>query len=277
MSKNKFYLGGRTALVTGAAGLLGYSHCEALLEMDARVVLTDINIDSLNESYEQLLSIFKKENILKLEMDITNSNSIEEAVSNLAENNIFIDILINNASIDPKVDSKKGLLNTSRLENFSLEEWNKQINVGLTGAFLCSKIIGQTMVNNKLKGVILNIASDLSIIAPDQRLYKVDDLDETQQPVKPVTYSVIKSGIIGLTKYLSTYWASNSIRCNALSPGGVYNNQPDSFVKKVSELIPLGRMASKDEYKSAIQFLCSDASSYMNGHNLVMDGGRIVW
>ena len=125
--------------------------------------------------------------------------------------------------------------------------------------------------------VILNIDSDLSVFAPDQRLYRKDGLLNGEQPVKPVTYSVIKTGLIGLTRYLATYWAEYGVRANALSPGGVYCNQNDEFVKRLSSLIPLGRMAHPDEYRSAIQFLCSDASAYLNGQNIVMDGGRSVW
>jgi NAD(P)-dependent dehydrogenase (short-subunit alcohol dehydrogenase family) len=127
------------------------------------------------------------------------------------------------------------------------------------------------------KGVILNIASDLGVIAPDQRIYRQDNVDAALQNVKPVTYSVIKHGIIGLTKYLATYWAEDGVRCNAFAPGGVYNNHPEGFLKKLTNLIPLGRMADIDEYKSAILFLCSDASSYMTGSVLNMDGGRTAW
>ena len=126
-------------------------------------------------------------------------------------------------------------------------------------------------------GVILNIASDLSVFSPDQRLYRQEGLPDALQPVKPITYSVIKTGMIGLTRYLATYWATKGVRCNALSPGGVTNGQGLEFVQRLSALIPLGRMAEKDEYRSAVQFLCSDASSYMNGQNIVMDGGRSVW
>ena len=126
-------------------------------------------------------------------------------------------------------------------------------------------------------GVILNIASDLSVISPDQRIYRQSGLPEDEQPVKPVTYSVIKSGLVGLTRYLATYWANRGVRANALSPGGVQTNQSDEFVQRLTNLIPLGRMAKKAEYRSAVQFLCSNASAYLNGQNIVMDGGRSIW
>ena len=133
------------------------------------------------------------------------------------------------------------------------------------------------MAHDRSGGVILNIASDLSVFSPDQRLYRKLNLTDNRQPVKPVTYSVIKTGLIGLTRYLSTYWADKGVRSNALSPGGVYTGQPEEFVQRLTSLIPAGRMANSDEYRSAIQFLCSDASLYLNGQNIVMDGGRSVW
>ena len=209
-------------------------------------------------------------------MDVTQIDSIRTVKNDLIDKEIDINILINNAAIDPKVKEEKSLEN-SRLENFSLDDWNLQISVGLTGAFLCSQVFGSHMAEQGAGGVIVNIASDLSLISPDQRLYENKLLMGNEQPVKPVTYSVIKSGLIGLTKYLATYWRENNIRCNALSPGGIYNGQPKEFVDKISKLIPLGRMAKREEYRSAMKFLCSEGSSYMNGHNLVIDGGRSVW
>ena len=157
------------------------------------------------------------------------------------------------------------------------DRWNLELNVGLAGAFLCSQIFGSKMAEDHKGGVILNIASDLSVISPDQRLYKQDGVAENMQKVKPVTYSVIKTGLIGLTRYLATYWANSDIRCNSLSPGGVFNDQDDQFIKRITELIPLNRMANSDEYRGTIQYLCSDASSYMNGQNIVVDGGRSIW
>lgn len=164
----------------------------------------------------------------------------------------------------------------SRLEHFPWEQWQLDLNVGLGGAFNCAKVFGAQMARQG-RGVIVNIASDLGVIAPDQRLYRVPGREAEQQPVKPVTYSVVKHGLIGLTKYLATYWCEQGVRCNALSPGGVYAGQNDVFVSKLKQLIPLGRMAEADEYRGAIAFLCSDASSYMNGANLVVDGGRSAW
>ena len=167
------------------------------------------------------------------------------------------------------------MLKSSRLESFSIHDWDYQLKVGLTGAMLCAKVFGPRMAARG-QGVILNIASDLSIIAPNQKLYQKAGLLPDQQPVKPVTYSVIKHGLIGLTKYLATYWPNQGVRCNALSPVGIYNGQSEDFVEKIKDLIPLERMAEKNEYRSAVQFLCSDASAYMNGQNIVMDGGRSV-
>lgn len=271
----KFDLTGKTALITGAAGLLGQQHAGALLDSGAAVVLTDISLEALKVAHEALSTTSTDSRILSKVMDVSRHESIVGVAMELLDRRV--DILVNNAAIDPKVSSDSGIQESSRLENFSREQWDRQLAVGLTGAFLCSQIFGSAMARDAKGGVILNIASDLSVFSPDQRLYRKDGLAEDMQPVKPVTYSVIKAGIIGLTRYLATYWADKNVRCNALSPGGVFNGQGEEFVHRLSSLIPLGRMASKDEYSSAIQFLCSDASSYMNGQNVVMDGGRSVW
>ena len=277
MRYENFSLIGKTALITGGAGLLGVQHAAAIYEAGGSVVITDLNIFDLELIQKKISNISKQGKIHIYKMDVTNKQDIRMVQNNLISKNIHVDILINNAAINPKVNANDTTGETSRLEDFDLNQWNLEMNVGLTGAFLCSQVFGQAMANKNSGGVILNIASDLSVISPDQRLYKKDGINSNLQPVKPVTYSVIKSGLIGLTKYLATYWCDHGIRCNALSPGGVYVDQGIEFTSKVEKLIPLGRMAKVDEYKSTIQYLCSDASSYMNGQNVVVDGGRSIW
>lgn len=275
---SKFNLTGCNALITGGAGILGKQHAIALLDAGCRVILTDINTSNLQIISDSLRSDYGDSLVHNYLMDVTVEDSVSSLAEKLSSNSIQIDILVNNAALDPKVLSHgDGLLSSDRLEVFQLEDWNLQISVGLTGAFICSKIFGSLMASRGTGGVILNIASDLSVIAPDQRIYQQAGLSPDAQPVKPVTYSVIKTGLIGLTRYLATYWATQGVRCNSLSPGGVYSSQSDEFVSRVSELIPFGRMASIDEYHGAIQFLCSDASSYMTGQNVVVDGGRSIW
>lgn len=272
----KFDLSNSWALVTGAAGLLGLEHSRALLEAGANVVLQDIDPGKLERAKTILEAEYPPNTIRISSSDVTSESSMRSALKELESEGISISILINNAGINPKYAqvSTSGL--NSRVEHFDLDDWENQIRVGLTGAFICSKVFGSGMAKSG-GGVIVNIASDLSVIAPDQRLYEKVGIRSNEQPVKPVTYSVIKSGLIGLTKYLATYWHNSGVRVNALSPGGVYEGQEDEFVTKLSALIPLGRMANSDEYRSVIQFLCSEASSYMTGQNIVVDGGRSVW
>lgn len=277
MAFNKFDLSEKTALITGAGGLLGVEHAAALLDSGCEVVLTDISESQLSQAHAVLKKEFPGGLIKAHQMDVSDLKSIEIVASLLEGQNTSVEILINNAAIDPKVTDKKSIIEASRLENFSREQWDLEISVGLTGAFLCSQTFGALMAQNGKGGVILNIASDLSVFAPDQRLYRTEGLIEERQAVKPITYSVIKAGLVGLTRYLATYWPDKGIRSNALSPGGVLSGQSDEFVLRLSQLIPMGRMANKDEYRAAVQFLCSDASAYMNGQNIVMDGGRSVW
>ena len=277
MRTSTFDLTNTVVLVTGAAGLLGKEHCIALLQAGGTVVMTDVNQERLSTVSQSFAQWFPQEQIITRVMDVTDESQVAEIAADLLSVGKPVDVLVNNAAIDPKVMEKTTIQQDSRLENFSLERWNMEFNVGLTGAFICSKVFGTQMANRKYAGNIVNIASDLGVIAPDQRLYSVEGLGSDEQPVKPVTYSVIKFGLIGLTKYLATYWAANGIRCNALSPSGVFDGQSDEFVSRIENLIPLKRMATPKEYHGALQFLCSKASKYMNGHNLIVDGGRSVW
>jgi NAD(P)-dependent dehydrogenase (short-subunit alcohol dehydrogenase family) len=273
----RYDLTGRTALVTGAGGLLGRQHTAALVDAGARVVVTDIGPSQCEAAIAAVRAIAPGADLVPVTIDVTSQESVQAAAFDLTSRGISIDILVNNAAIDPKVTSTPGVMHSSRFEAFPVPQWQMEIAVGLTGAMLCSQIFGGAMAKRG-RGVILNIASDLGVIAPDQRIYRQPNIARSEeQPVKPVTYSVIKHGLIGLTKYLATYWADRGVRVNAISPGGVFNNQDPAFVERLTRLIPMGRMAHVDEYRSAIQFLCSDASSYMTGQNMVIDGGRSVW
>ena len=264
-----FDLTGRRAVVTGGAGLLGRQHAAALAGAGAEVVLLDIDGERAASAARSFVGGVRG-SVASAACDITDAS----AIASLAEVLGPVDILINNAAHNPKVED--GCRNLSRLEDFPEEAWDRDMGVGLKGAFLCARAFGVGMADRG-RGVILNVASDLAVIAPDQRLYRVEGLPEDQQPVKPVTYSVTKAGLIGLTMYLATYWADRGVRVNAISPAGIANGQPDGFVDRLSSRIPLGRMCRADELRGAVLFLCSDASSYMTGHNLVLDGGRSVW
>jgi NAD(P)-dependent dehydrogenase (short-subunit alcohol dehydrogenase family) len=272
--ENLFNLTGRVAIVTGGSGLLGYKHAEVIAAAGGSPVLVDLAAAQPASKAAQLSARYGVP-ALGCAVDITSPEQVSALLVTVLERFGSVDILINNAANNPKVEATSGAA-WSRFESFPLEVWEADIAVGLTGAFLCSQVIGTEMARRH-KGVILNVASDLAVIAPDQRLYRQEGLSADRQPVKPVTYSVVKTALVGLTRYLATYWADRGVRVNAISPGGVYNGQPDDFVARLSSLIPLSRMARVDEYKGAILFLCSDASSYMTGTNVVVDGGRSSW
>ncbi len=272
--KNPFDLTGRVAVITGGAGLLGTQHAQAIASAGGVPVLVDLVVADPEAKAQQLASAFGV-NASGISADITKPDQVRVMAGKVLAQFGRVDILINNAANNPKVESA-GAIPFSRLEAFPLEVWEADLAVGLTGALLCSRELGAQMARQG-RGVIVNIASDLAVIAPDQRLYRREGVPEERQPVKPVSYSVVKAGLVGLTRYLATYWADHGVRANALSPGGVYNGQPEEFVARLSGLIPMGRMANLNEYQGALLFLCSDASSYMNGANLIIDGGRSCW
>ena len=270
-----FRLDGKVIIVTGATGLLGRKHAEAIAAYGGTPVLLDLNQDVLTTFANELNTKYSV-SATGLSVDITNEQAISNSCIEIIEQYGKIDGLVNNAANNPKVEESSDK-NFSRLENFPLSIWNDDIAVGLTGAFLCSKYYGEKIAQNPDGGSIVNISSDLGLIAPDQRLYKKDGIPENLQNVKPVTYSVVKTGLIGLTRYLATYWADKNVRCNALCPGGVENGQPDDFLREVSKRIPMGRMANSDEYQGALLWMLSNASSYLNGAIVPVDGGRTAW
>lgn len=274
--RDRFDLADKIAVITGGAGLLGVRHAEAIAEMGGTPVLVDIDEANVRARAAELATNYRCRAV-GLAADICQPEAVAGVLASVLGNFNRVDILINNAANNPKMEPLPQMnAPWSRLEQFPLAIWNQDIAVGLTGAFLCSQIIGAELARRG-NGVILNIASDLGVIAPDQRIYREPGLPPERQPAKPVSYSVVKHGIIGLTRYLATYWADRGVRVNSLSPGGVYTGQDEAFVERLVNLIPLKRMADQDEYKAAIVFLVSDASSYMTGANIIIDGGRTVW
>jgi NAD(P)-dependent dehydrogenase (short-subunit alcohol dehydrogenase family) len=268
-----FDLEGRVFVITGGAGLLGPEHAHAIAEAGGIPILADVQTDLARERANEVRRATGGR-VEALELDVCSPEQNRRAVAAVLARFGRVDGLINNAARNPKVEDKS--LDGSRFESFPLETWNQDIAVGLTGAFLASQAFGAHFAAQR-RGVIVNIASDLGLIAPDQRIYRKPGVPDEEQPTKPVTYSVVKGGLVMLTKYLATYFAERNVRVNALCPGGVYAGQPEEFVHKLTALIPMGRMARRDEYRSALLFLCSDASSYMTGSSLVVDGGRTCW
>ena len=275
-SLDNFLVKGRVAVITGGAGLLGKKHAETVIEAGGIAVLLDISAEALEVAISELRNRYGINVVDGFQTNITDRGSVERVKDQLLQKYHHIDILINNAANNPKVEGNSKNMGNIRFENFPIEMWEDDVKVGLTGAVICTQVFGSIMAEAN-KGVILNISSDLGIIAPDQRIYRKDGLSEEEQSVKPVTYSVIKHGLIGLTKYTATYWANKGIRANALCPAGVFNGQNEEFLAKLTNLIPMGRMADSEEYKSTILYLVSDASSYMTGSVVIVDGGRTCW
>tara|TARA_X000000368_G_C23054548_1_gene723215 strand:- start:878 stop:1705 length:828 start_codon:yes stop_codon:yes gene_type:complete len=275
MLEDIFRLNDKVIVVTGASGLLGEKHAEAIACYGGTPVLIDLSEDKINKIVEQLNEKYNV-NSMGYVVDVTDEEAVKKNVSEVIQKYGKIDGLINNAANNPKVEDSENI-NFSRLENFPENVWNDDLDVGLKGAFLCAKYYGYEISKNPEGGSILNISSDLGLIAPDQDLYLVEGLPPEKQAVKPVTYSVVKTGIIGLTRYLATYWSKNNVRSNAICPGGVDNNQNEEFISKVSEKIPLGRLANVNEYQGTVVWILSDASSYLNGAIIPIDGGRTAW
>ena len=262
--KNLFKISGKVIIVTGGVGLLGQQYVEGLSQMGANVVIADKDFRKC-QILAKKIKIKYKTNPLPIETDISNKISIKNMVNQIIKKYSKIDVLINNAAYQGN-----DKLRSMKFENLSQESWDDALSVNLTGIFLCCQEVGKVMKKQK-NGNIINVASTYGIVAPDQRIYG------NSKQNSAVFYAATKSAILNLTRYLASYWSNTGIRVNTISPGGVFKNQDKTFVRKYSEKTMLGRMAKKDEYVGAILFLASDASSYMTGSNLIIDGGWTAW
>lgn len=274
----KFDLTNKVAVVTGGPGLLGREFCRTLAEAGASVVVADINAEAVNQLAIQLIQ--SGYHCLGVATDVTQPESVQNLVNETLATFRRLDILVNSAAIDPKFDPQ-ALAEMSHtravsgaFEDYPLEQWKTALDVNLTGMFLCCQAAVKPMLAQEKKGSIINICSTYGLVGPDQRIYQRDG---QQTSFKPVYYSVTKAGVLGLTHYLATYYAGTQIRVNALTPGGVFNNHDDQFLHAYTARTVMGRMATKDEMNGALLFLASDASSYMTGSNLVVDGGWTAW
>jgi NAD(P)-dependent dehydrogenase (short-subunit alcohol dehydrogenase family) len=271
-SLSKFDLTDRVAILTGGAGLLGRGYCHTLASSGAHVVVADIDV----EGAVRLAADVSRESRVEaigVEVDVSDPQSVRTMTQATLKRFGRIDILVNNAALDPKFDTQHAGQHINRFEDFPLKAWQEALAVNVTGMFLCAQAVAPAMLEAQ-RGVIVNISSTYGVVGPDQRLYQ----REGQPPqFKPVTYTVSKAAALGLTRYLATYFAGTGIRVNTLTPGGVFAGHDEEFVRRYSAKTVLGRMAEADEMSSALLFLVSDASSYMTGANLIVDGGWTTW
>jgi|WetSurMetagenome_2_1015567.scaffolds.fasta_scaffold28075_2 NAD(P)-dependent dehydrogenase (short-subunit alcohol dehydrogenase family) len=266
---NIFSLKGKTAIITGGAGLIGKMQCKALSDFEASVVVCDIDIEK-----SEIIANNLNADSFAIQLDVESEKSITKAKNAVLSKTGRIDILINNAAVNDVFANDTSALEQSMFENYPLELWIKSLNVNLTGTFLCCKIFGTEMANQN-KGSIINVASTYGMVGPDQSIY-VDENGE-QKFFKSPSYPAGKGAIINFTRYLAAYWGNKGIRVNTLSPGGIINGQDEYFIKNYSKKTILGKMANPEDYVGAVIFLSSDASSYMTGANLVVDGGWTAW
>jgi NAD(P)-dependent dehydrogenase (short-subunit alcohol dehydrogenase family) len=273
--QEKFHLAGKAAVVTGGAGLLGAEFCRTLAEAGAAVAVVDLVDGAAQQVADSLAQAGYA--AAAFAADVTRPDSVSGLVDGVLAAFGRLDILVNSAALDPKFDpvAMASGMSPGRFEDYPLEQWNAALGVNLTGTFLVTQACVRPMLAQGGKGSIINLCSTYGLNGPDQRIYR--KRDGSQPAFKPVYYPVTKAGVLGFTKYLAAYYAGSEIRVNALTPGGVFNNHDNTFVEQYSAKTILGRMARKDEMNGALLFLASDASSYMTGANLIVDGGWTAW
>ncbi len=269
MQNTPFSLEGRTAVVTGANGLIGKEHCRALAEAGANVVATDLNSEAVKKLAASLPG-----KAIGVGANVTQQDSLEQLRDAALEAFGSIDVLVNNAAVNDMFENPAMAAEQSKFENYPVEMFRTSLEVNVTGMFLCSQVLG-TVMANKGKGSIINVASTYGMVGPDQSLYVNNEGEQTFY--KSAAYPATKGAVINFTRFLAAYWGEKGVRVNTLSPGGVENGQDDWFIANYSKRTPLGRMAAPTDYKGAVVFLASDASAYMSGANLVVDGGWTAW
>jgi len=267
MYKQKFNLNNKTVILTGANGLLGLEQAKSLLEMGSRLIMVDVNDKEMGDFIKKL-PLSSKKRVSFENVDVKNELSIGAFFKTLDKKGIYANVLINNAACRPRKFFQT-------LDDYDLSDWNEVLNVNLTGMFLMSKHAIKRMLKIR-EGLIINFSSIYGINGPDIRIYEGSEYMGKKLGVPPV-YSASKAGAVGLTKYIATVYGAYNIRCNAITPGGIYNGQNDVFVKKYSRRVPLNRMGTASDIASAVAFLCSDAACYINGVNLIVDGGLSAW
>lgn len=269
---DQFSLTGKAAIVTGGIGLLGKEFCRTLAEAGADVVVADLNGQAADDFAAEL----RRDGFQAsgMQVDVTSPASVAAMVSSCVVSYGSLDVIVCSAAMDPKFDDSQAGQHRNTFEDYPLEMWKQALDVNLTGVFLCCQAAAVQMVAQGSKGSIINICSTYGLVPPDQRIY-----EKPGQPrqFKPAFYTTSKAGVLGLTKYIASYYAGTQLRANCLTPGGVYNNHDETFARNYAYRTIMGRMANKNEMNGALLYLASEASSYMTGQNVVVDGGWTAW
>lgn len=272
MSADIFNIQNKVVIITGGLGQLGRQFSLALLDRGAKVAVFDVQADE-QKITDRFGKRYSENNLFFLPVDITNRGLLESGLNKVIDRWDVPHALINNAALDSPPDAPAE--ENGPFESYPESSWDKVMQINVKGVFLCCQVIGGQMAKAG-RGSIINISSTYGLVSPDQRIYEYRNRDGVPF-FKPVAYSASKSALLNLTRYTATYWATRNVRVNTLTFGGVFNHQGEKFLKGYCAKVPLGRMAREDEYNGAVIFLISEASSYMTGSNMIIDGGWTAW